>query len=97
MMPFTPNNRYGRRAKASMERKSGPDMTDDHDFESKIVGYEKPSEPQWVQDIVRCYQPPIIKWTCKKCGYSFQGRSSMFFMRLEMGLPPCTGSLITAL
>lgn len=78
-----------------MERKSGPNTIDDHDFESKIIGYEKSVEPKWLPGVG--YMPPIIKWTCKKCGFSFQGRSSMFFMRLEMGLPPCTGSPIIAL
>ncbi len=62
-----------------------------HDFEDKVVGYEKPSEPRWVQEIVQCYCPTIRRWTCKKCNYSFQGRDGIFLMMLTMGMPKCPG------
>lgn len=58
---------------------------DAHDFKSEVVGYEKPSEPQWVQDIVRCHMPPILKYTCQKCGYSFGGRNGIYSLMLMSG------------
>lgn len=65
-------------------------MSEQHDFTSKIIGYKKPSEPQWVQDVVRCYMPPIREYTCQKCGFSYSNDSAVFFLTMtEETLPPC--------
>jgi DNA-directed RNA polymerase subunit RPC12/RpoP len=68
-------------------------MSAEHDFESKIVGYRRAPEPQWVQDIVRCYEHSIWEYTCKNCGKSFRmesGQMSLLLLMLDTELE-CPG------